>query len=305
MDRCSPAHLPGPRTPRPGNAPSTCIGDADARPAARVGTRGAAFLLGSWATLVLAAACSGPQADRGGNQERKELSEEMLRELIEQGTLRPVASMGPPPQPAERPRPYGVTPPPSPPSEPRIGPGSAEIDIGEPPQPAPPPAESPQRAPQTPFFNPWTEFGARIAYDERTGLVTKPYPVRPGMGTKILALVQEYGPFTFHDPAVGPQGEGELDLIHIQDFDTEAITPDLRGPLNLGGTPIKVADWLVARARPDVLREFEYFLNTFIGSPPQIEIEAKIVEWVIRDTFDMGARFSADLPDKQIGRAHV
>ncbi len=251
------------------------------------------------AALVFGAACTGPQSDGGGNAAREELSEEMLRELIEQGTLRPVASMGPMPQPTERPRPYGVPPPQATPLEPT--PDPSEGAAAEPPQPAPPRAEEAPRLAQAPFFNPWTEFGARITYDERSGLVTKPYPVRPGMGKRFFELVQEYGPFTFYDPANGPQGEGELDLVHLEGSDVEVITADLRGPLNVPGTPIVVAEWLVARAQPEVLREFEYFLNTFIGSPPQIEIEAKIVEVVARDSFDMGiSNFLATLPEKAL-----
>src|SRR5690606_38546364 len=94
---------------------------------------------------------------------------------------------------------------------------------------------------QDPFFNPWAEFGARIAYDSETQFVTKPYPLRRGMGVKIIELVQDYGDFRLHDPEQGPQQAEELDLANWPDFDVEAMAENLRDPQKSTGKPIKVA----------------------------------------------------------------
>jgi type II secretory pathway component GspD/PulD (secretin) len=359
---------------------------ASASPGTSVPRLAAAVLL-----FTLIGACGGPDSMRREREERGELSEDMLRELLEEGTIRPVASMGDPyagPEPELEMRRPAVRPgPPSPVASPSAsatrsaGPGDDAVGVvleveaqavgqvvGQPDggapghgiadggegladggegladggegladggegltdggegqgdglgearagvggsldvRPAvhpagavPPPVALLSLPPGQPFFNPWAEFGSRIAYDGATGLVTKPYPLRLKMGKKVFELAQEYGDFEFHDPAQGPQGPGELDLVLMESFDVEAITPDLRGPLHVTGSPIAIADWLVARAQPEVLREFEYFLNTFISSPPQIEIEAKIVEVVTRDSFDMGVSdFLATLPEKAL-----
>ena len=261
--------------------------------------------------VVGALACSGPGEARGERDDRSAMSDETLRELLERGTIRPVESTGDPYdgiQPRLAPAELGGA---------RVAAQSSQAAPVEPtpvePTPVEPTTDDPttEAAPtentvvapppriEDPFFNPWAEFGARITYDAATQLVTKPYPLRLGMGQKIFDLIQEYGDFRFHDPEAGPQQPEEIDLVLLGKFDVETITPDLRAPNNATGTPIAVADWLVARARPEVLREFEYFLNTFISSPPQIEIEAKIVEVVTRDTFDMGVSdFLATLPEK-------
>jgi type II secretory pathway component GspD/PulD (secretin) len=245
--------------------------------------------------LALLAACTGPAEVRREREEREQMSREMLRDLLEQGTIRPV--------PMDDPF-AGVDPEMDPTPEELAARASGVTE------PEPRPDTDPVRLPgphavAPAYFNPWAEFGPRIAYDSATGLVTKPYPLRPKMGPKMLDLVQEYGDFLFYDPAQGVQSAGQLDLVLKEGFDVEAITPDLRADLrdpkngNYTGSPITVADWLIARATPEVLHDFEYFLNTFIASPPQIEIEAKIVEVVVRDTLDLGvSEFLATLPEK-------
>ena len=270
-----------------------------ATPRGRRGRARGGALLGCLVAALACAACTGPEQVRREREEREELSTEMLRELLEQGTIRPVTTMGDPyaeleadmaPTPEEL---AGEEPPPEPVPD--------ELATDEPPIEPPAPDELPvvDATEFVPPYNPWAEFGSRIAYDEELGVVTKPYPLRPGMGPKLLRLAQEYGGFDFHDPAEGALQPQELDLVLKENFDQEVITPDLRGPLHAAGALFPVADWLVARARPDVLREFEYFLNTFIATPPQIEIEAKIVEVVTRDTFDLGiSDFTATLPEK-------
>lgn len=269
--------------------------------------------VGQWlagATLCAAlGACVGPQDAAGEPSRGGEHSEEVLRELLADGTLRPAAAAGeeaPGPEPRGRLTVEGMTQerirPPAPDPLELAAPQGETLGLEPPPQVGAEEARPPQGPqPARPLFNPWAEFGSRIAYDAGTGLVTKPYPLRLKMGKKLFDLVQDYGGFEFHDPAQGPQEPSQLDLVLMEEFDTEAITADLRGALHVTATPIKVADWLVARAQPEVLREFEYFLNTFVSSPPQIEIEAKIVEVVTRDTFDMGVSdFLATLPEKAL-----
>jgi type II secretory pathway component GspD/PulD (secretin) len=60
---------------------------------------------------------------------------------------------------------------------------------------------------------------------------------------------------------------------------------------------------VIATADNETLEDFEYFLDVMFAGPPQIEIEAKIVEYIVSDTLDIGvgpvpgAEPMAQLPD--------
>ncbi len=229
---------------------------------------------------LLVAACRGPEERRREAEERRQETLVMLRELIEQGTLRPVQSM----------------------EEAFAG---IEPDMGATPEELHPPAapeaapsgESESAPPATPPFNPWAEFGPRILWDAERGLVTKPYPLPASMSDRVMHLLTQYGRFPLWNPETGPQGPATVRLDLRKGFDREVFAKDLRGSLADDGKPLELADWLVVTASPELLREVEYLLDTFIASPPQIEIESKIVEWVTDDSFDMGTALSVDTPD--------
>jgi len=224
------------------------------------------------AALLAPPACWTPER-RAESEEERQLTMEMFRELMEQGTLRPVDSMedafagiepgmGPTPEDVGRPAAAGPG-----------GEGLAEEEG--------PPEQKPPR-------NPYVEFGRRIKVHE-TGLITKPYPIRKGGAQNVLDLLQKYGDFTFYDPEQGPQGAATVRVEVLAAFDGEVLSNDIRkmAPPD-EGKPVALGDWLVVTASPELLAEVEYFIDTFFASPPQIEIEAKIVEWVTRDSFDMG-----------------
>lgn len=204
----------------------------------------------------------------------------MLRELIEQGTLRPVESMGNAFEGIEPD--MGATPEERAKPAPEGGPGEPS---GEGEGAGPPP------------FNPWAEFGTRILWDEGRGLVTKPYPLPASMSDRVMHLLTQYGRFPVWNPDTGAQGPATVRLDLRRGFDLEMLANDLRGGLADAGKPFELADWLVVTASPEMLREVEYLLDTFIANPPQIEIESKIVEWVTDDSFDMGTALNVDTPD--------
>lgn len=136
--------------------------------------------------------------------------------------------------------------------------------------------------------NPYQEFGSRIQVHEDTGLITKPYPMRPGMGQKMVDLISEYGDFTLYDPTTGPQGLATVRLDLRAGFDQEFLSNNLRSSGPDAGQGVTLSDWLIVTASHDELSDVEYFIDIFAGGPPQIEIEAKIVEWVTNDSLDLG-----------------
>lgn len=220
-----------------------------------------------------ALACKGPDSREQDVRDRRQRTLELFEELIQQGTLNPVDSMEDP---------FSEI-------EPDMGRTPEEIEAAA-------RAAAPPRTP--PPFNPWQEFGQRILWDPDRGLVTKPFTLPPGKSKNVQALLEDYGGFTLYDPATGRQGAATVRFDLRDGFDHEMLAVNLRGTPADPGKAVALLDWLIVTANPENLREVEYLLDTLVASPPQIEIEAKIVEWVIRDTFDMGARFSADLPDK-------
>ena len=138
------------------------------------------------------------------------------------------------------------------------------------------------------FSNPYQEFGSRIQVHADTALITKPYPMRIGMGTKMVSLITEYGDFALYDPATGPQGPATVRLDLREGFDEEFLSNNLRQPGPDAGTAVKLSDWLIVTASQELLGDVEFFIDVFAGGPPQIEIEAKIVEWVTNDSLDLG-----------------
>lgn len=138
------------------------------------------------------------------------------------------------------------------------------------------------------ILNPYQEFGSRIQVHDDTGLITKPYPMRPGMGQKMVDLISEYGDFTVYDPETGPQGPETVRLDLRAGFDQEFISNNLRSTGPDAGQGITLSDWLIVTASQASLSDVEFFIDIFAGGPPQIEIEAKIVEWVTNDSLDLG-----------------
>ena len=136
--------------------------------------------------------------------------------------------------------------------------------------------------------NPYQEFGSRIQVHDDTGLITKPYPMRPGMGQKMVDLIAEYGDFALYDPATGPQEISTVRLDLRAGFDQEFLSNNLRSSGPDAGQGVTLSDWLIVTASHDELSDVEYFIDIFAGGPPQIEIEAKIVEWVTNDSLDLG-----------------
>lgn len=166
--------------------------------------------------------------------------------------------------------------------------------VVEGPSVAPPPPR-----PDEPAINPFLEFGERIiAHPD--GRITKPYPVSVGKGQRLLQLLLLYFPFPikYHEVAPGtllkPEemaevGEGEVEVILLKEFDLE-LFEDLRKYPPAKATDVMVADWVMVTAKPQLLREVETFVNTFLAGLPQVEIEAKIVELTESDILDLGVR---------------
>ena len=160
----------------------------------------------------------------------------------------------------------------------------AEAVVEAPPEPAPEPG------PLALFDdNPYLTFGRRIkVYPD--GSITKPYPLRPGTGEKMLQLIQSYGNFPVWTTEMGsgpsPPSMVKLDLL--AEWDVELVQ-DLRN-INNKAAPNAVADWLVVTTGEDLLWEVEEFINLFAAGVPQIEIEAKIVEITFTESLDVGVK---------------
>lgn len=175
------------------------------------------------------------------------------------------------------------------------------------PAPGPAPAPTPAAAPATPATietikpsipaslvgeppeNPYLTFGKRILVYEN-GLIMKPYPLRVGMGERLLNLLKTYGNFPLYAEGVQSVDQVRLDLL--KDWDQEQVS-NLRAS-DIEETkiqqPFKIADWLVVTARAERLKEVESFINIFAAGVPQIEIEAKIVEVTTTDVLDLGVK---------------
>jgi len=243
------------------------------------------------AGLIFAASCSSPEVMRE-QQQRRNLSMDMFRSLIDEGTLKPVDSMGdsfstfPQDMDDDSYMEELLT-------EYRAGRGESGqvVPGGEEPAGAPNPIDDSNEV--SGVINPYAEFGQRILVhqDENgdpTGLITKPYSVRPGMGLKIIWLLENYGGFALWNTESGAQPLGTLRAEVQPDFELEHFSSNIRADGPDEGVKINIADWVLATADRDTLLDFEYFLDVMFAGPPQIEIEAKIVEYVLSDTLDIG-----------------
>jgi hypothetical protein len=239
--------------------------------------------------------------------EQRRLTLEMWRELVEKGTLSPVDSMEDPfgefhPEMGVTPEDYrkvGVDPPREvAPPKPKSGreskpttkesgePGIAqavEPEVSEPELPGPPP-------------NYYRKFGNRIIIHEDTGLITKNYPMPSTAAENLLKFMQAYSGFPLWT-GERPQPPDTILVEVLPGMEEEFLSQNMRGPGPAPGQKVAMGDWFIATANPELLEEVEAFIDTFAAGPPQIEIEAKIVEWVVRDTLDLGVRdVTADFP---------
>jgi type II secretory pathway component GspD/PulD (secretin) len=152
----------------------------------------------------------------------------------------------------------------------------------------PPPTDVPVGPPAQPE-NPYLRFGKRIMVYPELGLITKPYPLRVGLGSRMQKLLMNYGRFPMYDPASGPQTPETVRIDLEEKWDQELFS-DLRAGVPNDGTVLNVADWLIVTTGPEMLAEVESFIDIFAAGVPQIEIEAKIVEVTTTDTLDFGVR---------------
>ncbi|QDU85921.1 Type II secretion system protein D precursor [Planctomycetes bacterium Pla163] len=164
--------------------------------------------------------------------------------------------------------------------------------------------------------NPYLRFGERIVV-RRDGRITKPYPLQLGRGKRLLQLMAQIGGFPIVYQIIGegdnpvppledPPGPEVAQILLLEDWDFEqysSFQPQLL-PAPSDAKSIKIADWFVVTAGEELLLEIEDFIDLFVGSVPQIEIQASIVEVITRDEIDYGVRgvgvdgsVVADFPD--------
>ena len=124
----------------------------------------------------------------------------------------------------------------------------------------------------------------------------KAYAFPVGMGMQFQQLALTYAPF----PVVEASGGAGLPAVEDQDpeaavmdlrlnFDAEAFSPTRNAAIT-SPKMVPLADWILVRAKPEVLLEVEQFFDLFAAEKRQIEIEAKIVEVTTSDSFDWGIR---------------
>jgi hypothetical protein len=244
--------------------------------------------------LISATGCTATKVEQK-QEERRRLSIEMFRELIEEGTLTPTDSMGDSfdalgaevgddaylKEVLETYRARKETVSEELAVEAVEG-GVLEEDVVE-----------RLEAPPEEELNPYAEFGSRILVHqdqsgEPSGLITKPYSVRPGTGEKIIWLLNNYGGFALWDPESGPQELGTLRAEVQEGFELEQFSQNLRANGPDSSTSVQIADWVLATGDRETLADFEYFLDVMFAGVPQIEIEAKIVEYVLSEAVDIG-----------------
>jgi len=224
-----------------------------------------------------------------GQSKSDQLTIEEFRELIHKGALRPIEAMPEDATDFADPKPNQVpfddtaraleealrqkTDPKSPPA---TGPAPTAVASAAPPVPEP--------------ENPYLVFGKRIVVYDTRGLISKPFPLRVGLGIQLKKLLDQFGNFPLYDPASGPQKPDTVRIDLLEKWDQELFT-DLRATTGqYEGTPQNVADWLVVTSGFEKLREVQDFINIFAAGVPQIEIEAKIVEVTISDSLDLGVK---------------
>lgn len=225
--------------------------------------------------------------------EREQLTMEMFQELVQQGTLTPIGSMEDAfgefrPEMGATPEDYGSLE-----GEPGVaGPGPGSMAAGpEPLDPAAPTVEPDPPAVTVPGPPPnyYQIFGPRIIVHEATGLITKPFPMRSTSGTSLMTFLTKYADFPFWN-GEGVQPAGTVYVEQLVGQDVEFLSQDMRKAGPAPGKDIMMGDWIVVTAGPELLQEVEAFIDTFAGGPPQIEIEAKIVEIGFQDSLDLGVK---------------
>jgi len=165
----------------------------------------------------------------------------------------------------------------------------AQADAVQPePEPQAPPEESP-----------YIRFGERIQLHDVDGqvYVTKIYSLPEGRPQKVVDLMGALGPFGYRERPKGMGGEQVVPLdpaiLEYQILSKFEIEPylNLRSIKTVPAPVAKGApsDLMVVTAIPDLLEEFEDFLDLFVGGGvPQVELEAKIIEIVSTKNSDYG-----------------
>ncbi|MBL8862048.1 MAG: hypothetical protein JNK02_08555 [Planctomycetes bacterium] len=233
-----------------------------------------------WAGLAVGCRAPEPRDAEGEDRpgaERSDLTIEQFRDLIQQGALRPVEAM--PEDQAD----FADPAPDAPPFDQaaRALERALEERHGR--------APTGQPVPPRPPENPYLVFGKRIVVYETQGLISKPFPLRVGLGKQMQMLLDKFGNFPLYDPAKGAQTPDTVRIDLLEKWDQE-LFGDLRAPVPTDGNTVNVADWLVVTAGFEKLREVQDFVEIFAAGVPQIEIEAKIVEVTTNDTLDLGVK---------------
>lgn len=234
--------------------------------------------------LAFAPACRSTPDDAGESPapaQDQQLTLDQFRDLIQQGALRPVQAMdGDPsfvdPKPDTNPDEFAD-------AAKRIEDALAK---GTPPVEPPAPATTPVSAPPE---NPYLRFGKRIMVYPELGLITKPYPLRVGLGARLKKLLETYGRFPLYKAEDGPQKPDSVRIDLEEKWDQELFS-DLRANVPNDGSTLNIADWLIVTTGPDLLAEVESFIDIFAAGVPQVEIEAKIVEVTTTDSLDLGVK---------------
>lgn len=168
-------------------------------------------------------------------------------------------------------------------------------------------AQAPVSAPVPLRQNPYIRFGERIIVRQFPGgetFITKPYSVPKGRGEKMKQLMEALEPFAFRprptpDPATGqepPLDPQVLEYHILPGWDEESYSAlkqagDGNPPSEAKVVPL--SDLIVVTASYELLEQFEDFLDLFAAAGiPQIELEAKIIEVVETDQFDIGGSAS-------------
>ncbi len=139
--------------------------------------------------------------------------------------------------------------------------------------------------------NPYRTFGERIVV-HADGRITKPYPLPPGKGQRMLDLMKLMagrGMFSVEvlDAATAAASDEEvIQAVLLNNWDAE-LYQDLR-TYPPKDNEVAMADWLVCTATYELLEEVEYFIDLFGAGVPQIEIEAQVVELTETDVLDWG-----------------
>jgi hypothetical protein len=257
--------------------------------------------------LGLALGCRTEQREARKAEQRR-LTLEMWRELVEKGTLSPVDSME---DPFERfSAEMGVTPEDyrklgmEPPDQPGLAEGpvktektpaedvkaepGGEVDLPVDSYPlVDPTGDAAPVSTIEPPPNYYQKFGSRIVVHKHTGLITKIYPMPTKAAVNLERFILQYSGFPLWIEE-GPQAPDTILVERMEGMEVEFLSKNMRGSGPAPGTDITMGDWFVVTASPTLLEEVEAFIDLFAAGPPQIEIEAKIVEWVVRDTLDLG-----------------